>query len=91
LGHGSDDCFRRPEYHFLVRLMRSDEPISIWFFIGISLLFNGVLILGAGLYQFVHPPAVPVVLFHLHAGIWWGALLLVTGLAYCIRYAPSRG
>ncbi|MGC1832744.1 MAG: hypothetical protein WA714_06760 [Candidatus Acidiferrales bacterium] len=71
--------------------MRSDAPISIWFFIGISLLFNGVLILGAGLYQLVHPPTVPVVLFRLHAGIWWGALLLVVGLVYCIRYAPSRG
>jgi len=74
-----------------VRLMRSDEPISIWFFIGISLLFNGVLIFGAGLYQLVHPPAVKVVLFDLHAGVWWGALLLVVGLIYCIRYAPSRG
>ncbi len=71
--------------------MQSKEPISIWFFIGISLLFNGVLILGAGLYQLAHPPAVPVVLFHLHAGIWWGALLLVAGLAYCIRYSPTRG
>ena len=42
--------------------MRSDEPISIWFFIGISLLFNGVLILGAGIYQLFDPPAVPLVL-----------------------------
>jgi hypothetical protein len=70
--------------------MQSDEPISIWFFIGISLLFNGVLILGAGIYQLVHPPAVPLVLANLHAGIWWGALLLVIGLVYCIHYAPSR-
>jgi hypothetical protein len=71
--------------------MRPEEAISIWFFIGISLLFNGVLILGAGLYQLVHPPAVKVVLFDLHAGVWWGGLLSVLGLIYCIRYAPSRG
>jgi hypothetical protein len=70
--------------------MRADEPISIWFFIGISLLFNGVLILGAGIYQLFFPPAVPLVLANLHAGIWWGAVLLVAGLLYCIRYAPSR-
>ncbi|MFY9802568.1 MAG: hypothetical protein WA211_17850 [Candidatus Acidiferrales bacterium] len=71
--------------------MRSDEPISIWFFIGISLFFNGVLILGAGIYQLFYPPAVPLVLANFHAGIWWGAVLLVAGLLYCIRYAPSRG
>jgi hypothetical protein len=73
-----------------VRLMRPDEPISIWFFIGISLLFNGVLIFGAGLYQLVHPPVAKVVLFDLHAGVWWGGLLSVLGLIYCIRYAPSH-
>ena len=30
--------------------------VSIWFFIGISLLVNGVLIFGAGLYEYWHPP-----------------------------------
>ncbi len=30
--------------------------ISIWFFIGIALLVNGVLILGAGLYELLRPP-----------------------------------
>ena len=34
--------------------MRSDESTSIWFFIGISLLFNGVLILEAGTLLDVH-------------------------------------
>jgi hypothetical protein len=64
---------------------------SIWFFIGISLAVNGLLILGAGIYQFVYPSAKPeVVLFHLHAGTWWGALLLVWGLVYCFKFAPSR-
>jgi len=65
--------------------------ISIWFFIGISLAVNGLLILGAGIYQFVYPLAKPeVVLFHLHTGIWWGALLLVLGLVYFqIRAGPD--
>ena len=64
--------------------------ISIWFFIGISLLVNGVLITGAGIGEIFHPPANPVVLYQLHASIWWGALLLLCGLSYCIRFAPGR-
>jgi hypothetical protein len=65
--------------------------ISIWFFIGIALAVNGALILAAGLYQLLNPPTNPsVVLFSLHANVWWGALLLVLGLMYCFRFAPRR-
>jgi len=64
--------------------------VSIWFFIGISLAVNGALILGAGIYQMTNPPANPVVLFDLHANIWWGAILLLIGVAYCFKFAPSR-
>jgi hypothetical protein len=67
-----------------------DSGISIWFFIGISLLVNGALITGAGVWQVFHPPANPVVLFNLHANVWWGAVLLVLGLVYCVRFAPGR-
>jgi len=68
--------------------MRRGGGISIWFFIGISLLVNGLLILGSGIYEFVHPPEVPVVLFPLHASIWWGALLAVVGAIYCVKFSP---
>jgi hypothetical protein len=64
--------------------------ISIWFFIGISLLLNGALITGAGVWEIFNPPANQVVLFNLHAGVWWGALLFVVGLVYCVRFAPQR-
>jgi len=65
--------------------------ISIWFFIGISLLVNGALILGEGIYQLLNPPAIPgVVLFRLHANVWWGGLLLLLGIVYCVRFAPRR-
>ena len=64
--------------------------ISIWFFVGVSLLVNGVLILGAGLWEFIHPPANPVVLFHYHANVWWGAVLLLLGIFYSLRFSPRR-
>ncbi|MGB8473130.1 MAG: hypothetical protein WCE61_03460 [Candidatus Acidiferrum sp.] len=64
--------------------------ISIWFFIGLSLLVNGVLILVAGVYEISHPPAHEVVLYHLHASVWWGALMTVIGGWYCYHFKPSR-
>jgi hypothetical protein len=70
--------------------MRGSDSISIWFFIGISLLVNGLLILGAGIYEGLYPPQTPVVLFHIHANIWWGAVLFLLGVAYCFYFAPSR-
>jgi hypothetical protein len=68
------------------------KSASIWFFIGISLLINGVLILGSGLYEYAYPPApeAQVVLFQLHAGVWWGGLLTLLGGFYSWHYAPSR-
>ena len=68
--------------------MHSEGSISIWFFIGISLLGNGLLILGAGIYEWAHPPVQPVVLFSLHANIWWGAVLAMAGAAYSYYFRP---
>jgi hypothetical protein len=64
--------------------------VSIWFFVGILLLAYGVLITASGLYELVSPPVRPVVLGELHAGIWWGALLLVLGAVYTYRFSPRR-
>lgn len=65
-------------------------PISIWFMVGVSMLVNGLLITGSGIYQWLHPPENPVVLFHLHAPIWWGGLLAIFGAIYCWKFSPSR-
>ncbi len=64
--------------------------ISIWFFIGALLSAYGALIMATGLYELISPPAHPVVLANLHAGIWWGAVLLVIGLIYAIRFFPRK-
>ncbi|MFZ0200412.1 MAG: hypothetical protein WB523_17050 [Candidatus Sulfotelmatobacter sp.] len=71
--------------------MTDRVSISIWFFIGISLAVDGALILAAGVSQLLSPPIHPaVVLFDLHANVWWGVLLLAIGLIYCFRFAPKR-
>ncbi|HEY3927392.1 MAG TPA: hypothetical protein VGL89_03360 [Candidatus Koribacter sp.] len=64
--------------------------IAIWFFIGALLTFYGLLILGSGIYSVFYPPAVPVVMFHLHLEIWWGAGMLILGLVYLFRFHPRR-
>ena len=70
--------------------MHRPNMISIWFFIGALLLVYGVLIAGAGLYELAAPPEHPVVLASLHAGIWWGGLLIALGGFYSIRFRPRR-
>lgn len=71
-----------------------DKPrqIEIWFFIGGLLLAYGMLICGAGIVHLFTPPEESIALAELHADLWWGALLLVIGLVYFVRYWPfGRG
>jgi len=70
--------------------MKSGGSLSIWFFIGVSLLVNGALIFGTGIYELVSPPENRVVLYELHANIWWGGVLFAAGIFYCFRFAPTR-
>jgi hypothetical protein len=70
--------------------MHRSGMLSIWFFIGILLLAYGALILGAGVKDLISPPLHPKVLAELHAGIWWGAILLIMGAFYSIRFRPGR-
>jgi len=70
--------------------MRKGGGISIWFFVGVSLLVNGALILGAGVWEILYPPTNPVVLFRLHANVWWGAALLLLGIVYSLKFSPNR-
>jgi len=38
--------------------------------------------------HFFSPPAQTLALAELHADVWWGALLLVIGLVYTVKYWP---
>ncbi len=64
--------------------------ISIWFFIGVLLTAYGLIITATGIYELASPPANLPVLSNLHASIWWGAVLLIIGLAYFIRFYPRK-
>jgi hypothetical protein len=68
----------------------TNHVVSIWFFVGVLLAIYGVIILAAGLYGLVNPPATRVVLANLHVDIWWGALLLVIGGIYSYVFLPGR-
>ena len=70
--------------------MKAGGSLSIWFFTGVCLLVNGALICATGIYELVSPPAEKVVLYDLHANIWWGGVLFVVGLIYSLRYSPAR-
>lgn len=68
--------------------MSTKQRVSIWFFIGILLSIYGVLITATGLYGLHHPPSVK--LAELHAGLWWGILLLAIGAGYSYAFFPGR-
>lgn len=64
--------------------------ISIWFFIGVLLTTYGAMIFGYGLYELATHQLANVKLADLHAPVWWGAMMLVLGLFYGIRFRPGR-
>ena len=68
----------------------SEHGISIWFFIGSLLSVYGVIILVVSLLPSPAGAAAPVVLANLHAGIWWGVLLILLGVMYVVLFRPGR-
>ena len=64
--------------------------ISIWYFIGLLLTIYGALIMGTALYDLFAGVERDTVLAELHAGVWWGALLLVLGAVYLYFFSPGR-
>jgi hypothetical protein len=70
--------------------MKAGGSLSIWFFTGLCLGVNGLVIFARGIYETILPPAHKVVLFDLHANVWWGALLLILGVFFCLRFSPAR-
>lgn len=64
--------------------------VSIWFFNGVMLTVYGLMIGGYGVYELVSGQTPPVVLANLHAPVWWGAMMLILGVFYCVKFFPRR-
>jgi hypothetical protein len=67
-----------------------EKEISIWFFIGVLLTVYGVTILSYGIWELVTNTIANVVLNNLHAPIWWGAIMLLLGIFYALRFRPGK-
>ena len=63
--------------------------IPVWFFVGVLFLIYGALIFVSGLAHWSNLPK-GIELADLHAPVWWGALLFVMGLFYCISFRPKK-
>lgn len=71
--------------------MHEQHFISIWFIIGCLLLLFGLIIFSANLVDWIAPfSGTQTVLKELHAGIWWGALLIGVGAVYTIGFHPWK-
>ena len=68
-----------------------ENHISIWFLIGLQLAIFGVLITGSGIYGYFVPPPPDhqTVLGNLYPAIWWGAIMLVLGVFYTVKFRPK--
>jgi len=68
--------------------------IPVWFFVGVLFLVYGVLVFASGLTRWsadaASRNAQSDILAHLHAPVWWGALLIVLGAVYCTAFRPGR-
>ena len=63
---------------------------SIWYFIGLLVLVYGVLITGAGIADWISPPAQLTTMANLHMGVWWGVMMIALGGAYARLFRPGR-
>ena len=63
--------------------MTEKPMLSIWFFVGLMLTVVGVLVTATGVNYLFHPQS-QTVLGHLNPNLWWGAIMLVVGLAFLI-------
>ncbi|NOX38205.1 MAG: hypothetical protein GXO78_11805 [Calditrichaeota bacterium] len=64
---------------------------SIWYFVGLVLITMGAIIFLTGLYIWMGGLQTQTVLHHLHPNIWWGGLMILSGILFFIRKNDSGG
>ena len=57
---------------------RAEEPLPVWFFVGLILLVYGAIVLFAG----IQGDPRPTVLRELRPALWWGGVMLVGGAVF---------
>ncbi len=63
--------------------MSEQKMLSIWFFVGVMLTLLGGIITLIGVY-YISNPQKSIVLYDLNPSLWWGAIMLVAGLAFLL-------
>jgi len=58
------------------------EMKPIWYFVGLMLSAMGVVVLVAGVANYLSPPARQTVLSRLHPELWWGVVMIAAGLLF---------
>jgi hypothetical protein len=66
----------------MVKVKETKGMKTIWYFVGLILLIMGALIEIAGFIDFINPPEHQPVLAHLHTSIWWGLIMIFSGLIF---------
>lgn len=56
----------------------------IWFFVGLMLTVMGAVILISGITNYSDPDVAKTVLSDLHPALWWGAVMIVSGLIFLL-------
>lgn len=56
----------------------------IWYFVGMLLTAIGVIVFCAGIYYYFVPPDHQTVLGETHPNLWWGAVILISGVLFLL-------
>jgi FtsH-binding integral membrane protein len=66
------------------------EMKPIWYFVGLMLSAMGIVVLAAGIANYLNPPARATILSHLHPALWWGMVMIIVGLIYFFSNRHSK-
>ncbi len=56
----------------------------IWFFVGLLLIIMGLIIVSTGVYALFNPLPEQKVLASLHPDLWWGGVMVISGVVFLL-------
>jgi len=66
-----------------------DKMLDIWFFVSIILIAYGVILCLIGIY-YIFNPYTDVILGNLNPNLWWGGIMIVSGIILQLISYHSR-